>query len=52
MGILGEAPVGGIVAEISGTPYPLLLRNNEIERFERQHPIGALAVVEIGRAHV
>jgi len=37
MGVLTEAPRGGLAEELAGTVRPLLLRNGEIERFEDAH---------------
>ena len=34
MGITAEAPRGGVVEQIGDATYTLLLRNQEIERFE------------------
>lgn len=51
MAITDIAPKGGIVAEIGGRSRPLILRNAEIERFEREHDLGIFAVLDrlIGR---
>ncbi|NDK36954.1 GTA-gp10 family protein, partial [Rhodovulum sulfidophilum] len=51
MAITNIAPKGGIVAEIGGRSRPLILRNAEIERFEREHDLGIFAVLDrlIGR---
>lgn len=37
MGITAEAPRGGVVDQIDGVTYTLILRNREIERFEDKH---------------
>ena len=37
MGITAEAPRGGVVEQIGDATYTLLLRNQEIERFEDRH---------------
>lgn len=37
MAITAEAPRGGVVEEIDGVTYTLILRNREIERFEDKH---------------
>ena len=37
MAITAEAPRGGVVEEIDGATYTLILRNREIERFEDKH---------------
>lgn len=37
MTIAAEAPRGGLVETLAGRPYPLVLRNAEIERFEDKH---------------
>jgi hypothetical protein len=46
MGITAKAPAGGIVAQLGGESRPLVLRNGEIERFERQHEIGIFTMLE------
>ena len=37
MTITAEAPRGGVVDQIDGVTYTLILRNREIERFEDKH---------------
>jgi hypothetical protein len=37
MTIAARAPRGGLVETLAGRPYPLILRNAEIERFEDAH---------------
>jgi hypothetical protein len=37
MAITADAPRGGVVSEIDGATYTLILRNREIERFEDKH---------------
>ena len=37
MAITAEAPRGGVVDQIDGVTYTLMLRNREIERFEDKH---------------
>lgn len=37
MAITAEAPRGGVVDDIDGVSYTLILRNREIERFEDKH---------------
>ena len=37
MSITAEAPRGGVVDQIDGVTYTLILRNREIERFEDKH---------------
>lgn len=37
MAITAEAPRGGVVDEIDGVTYTLILRNREVERFEDKH---------------
>lgn len=37
MAITAEAPRGGVVDQIDGVTYTLILRNREIERFEDKH---------------
>lgn len=37
MAITADAPRGGVVDEIDGVTYTLILRNREIERFEDKH---------------
>jgi len=46
MPITAEAPAGGIVEQLGGESRPLVLRNGEIERFERQHNIGIFEVLD------
>lgn len=46
MPITAEAPTGGIIEQLGGESRPLVLRNGEIERFERQHNIGFFTVAE------
>ena len=45
MPITAEAPAGGIIEQLGGESRPMLLRNGEIERFERQHNIGIFEIV-------
>ena len=37
MAITAEAPRGGVVDQIDGVTYTMILRNREIERFEDKH---------------
>ncbi|KZY05272.1 MULTISPECIES: GTA-gp10 family protein [unclassified Sulfitobacter] len=46
MPITASAPAGGTIEQLGGESRPLVLRNGEIERFERQHNIGFFTVVE------
>jgi len=46
MAVSAVAPIGGCVAQLGGRSYPLVLRNGEIERFERQHDIGVFDVFD------
>lgn len=46
MPITAEAPAGGIVEQLGGESRPLILRNGEIERFERQHGLGIFAMLD------
>lgn len=45
MGIGAKAPRGGIREDLAGAPRVLILRNDEIERFEDEHR-GAFEVLE------
>jgi hypothetical protein len=47
MAITAKAPAGGTVADLGGESRPLVLRNGEIERFERQHNLGIFAMLEM-----
>ena len=51
MPITADAPAGGTIEQLGGESRPLILRNGEIERFERQHGIGIFAMLDqlIGR---
>lgn len=40
MPIASKPPEGGIVAQLGEKSYPLLLRNGEVERFEKMHDVG------------
>ena len=46
MPISARAPEGGIAAQIGARSRPLLLRNEEIERFEAQYDLGIFAMFE------
>jgi cation transport regulator ChaB len=46
MPITAEAPAGGIVEQLGGESRPLVLRNGEIERFERHHGVGIFAMLD------
>ncbi|MEL7281347.1 MAG: GTA-gp10 family protein [Pseudomonadota bacterium] len=46
MSILAEAPLGGIVGEINGNSYPMVLRIAEIERFEKHHDFGVFGLFD------
>lgn len=46
MAISTEPPRGGTVAELGGKSRPLVLRNEEIERFETQHSLGIFAMLD------
>lgn len=46
MAISSQPPRGGIVAELGGKSRPLILRNEEIERFETQHSLGIFAMLD------
>ncbi len=46
MPITAEAPAGGIIEQLGGESRPLILRNGEIERFERQHGLGIFAMLD------
>lgn len=46
MPITAEAPAGGIIEQLGGESRPLILRNGEIERFERQHSLGIFAMLD------
>ena len=52
MAVAATPPIGGIIAKIGDKSLPLVLRNSEIERFEKQHGIGIFAVLDqmIGRS--
>lgn len=45
MPITAEAPQGGIVESLGNESRPLVLRNGEIERFERQHGVGIFSML-------
>ena len=47
MPITAEAPTGGTVEQLGGESRPLILRNGEIERFERQHGLGIFAMLDL-----
>ena len=53
MTIVAEAPDGGIVAELGGQSRPLVLRNGEIERFEKQYDTGIFQLFDqlLGRGN-
>ena len=46
MPITAEAPAGGTLEQLGGESRPLILRNGEIERFERQHGVGIFAMLD------
>ncbi|MBN9890121.1 GTA-gp10 family protein [Salipiger abyssi] len=46
MTITAEPPIGGTIAELGGKSRPLLLRNEEIERFEKHHNCGIFAIFD------
>ena len=46
MPITAEAPAGGTLEQLGGESRPLILRNGEIERFERQHGLGIFAMLD------
>lgn len=46
MGIAAEAPEGGISAQLGAESYSLLLRNGEIERFEKHHKVSIFVVLD------
>ena len=46
MPITADAPAGGTMEQLGGESRPLILRNGEIERFERQHGLGIFAVLD------
>ena len=54
MPITAAAPAGGTVEQLGGESRPLILRNGEIERFERQHGVGIFAFLDqlLGRGEV
>ncbi|MDO6587328.1 GTA-gp10 family protein [Salipiger sp. 1_MG-2023] len=47
MAVAIDPPLGGIVAELGGKSRPLILRNAEIERFEKQHDTGVFAMFDV-----
>ncbi|WP_339764954.1 GTA-gp10 family protein [uncultured Sulfitobacter sp.] len=46
MPITADAPLGGTLEQLGGESRPLILRNGEIERFERQHGLGIFAMLD------
>lgn len=46
MPITANAPAGGTIEQLGGESRPLILRNAEIERFERQHGFGIFAMLD------
>ena len=46
MPITADAPAGGTMEQLGGESRPLVLRNGEIERFERQHDLGIFAMLD------
>lgn len=46
MPITAEAPAGGTIQQLGGESRPLILRNGEIERFERQHDLGIFTMLD------
>ncbi|WP_226782754.1 GTA-gp10 family protein [Oceaniglobus trochenteri] len=46
MAITAQPPRGGIVAQVGGRSYPMVLRNAEIERFETHHGIGIFEMLD------
>ncbi|HDZ80723.1 MAG TPA: hypothetical protein ENH56_05695 [Roseobacter sp.] len=46
MPITADAPAGGTLEQLGGEGRPLVLRNGEIERFERQHGLGIFAMLD------
>lgn len=46
MPITAEAPAGGIIEQLGDESRPLILRNGEIERFERQHGLGIFVMLD------
>ncbi len=46
MPITAEAPAGGTLEQLGGESRPLILRNGEIERFERQHNLGIFTLLQ------
>lgn len=46
MPIAANAPAGGTLEQLGGESRPLILRNGEIERFERQHGLGIFAMLD------
>lgn len=54
MPITADAPAGGTIEQLGGESRPLILRNGEIERFERQHGLGIFAALDqlLGKGEV
>lgn len=46
MAVSAAPPLGGIVAKVGEKSLPLVLRNSEIERFEKQHGVGIFAMLD------
>ncbi|MGC1497287.1 MAG: GTA-gp10 family protein [Sulfitobacter sp.] len=46
MPITSEAPAGGTIEQLGGESRPLVLRNGEVERFERQHDLSIFKVLD------
>lgn len=46
MPITADAPTGGTIEQLGGESRPLVLRNGEIERFERQHGLGVFELLD------
>jgi hypothetical protein len=51
MAITAQAPLGGVSWELGGETRSFLLRQGEIERFERQHKLGIFALFNQVMAH-
>jgi hypothetical protein len=47
MPITAEAPAGGIIEQLGGESRPMVLRQGEIERFERQHNLGIFLMLDL-----
>lgn len=50
MSITAEAPEGGVIVQLGGSSRPLLLRNGEIERFEKHHDLSIFVMLDMALA--